>query len=228
MCGRYSITTSTEALRRLFQFDDRPNLQPRYNMAPTQMAPVVRERDGGRHLDMLRWGLLPKWSKDASSAPKMINARAETIAKKPAYREAFRMRRCLVPADGFFEWRVQGNKTKQPYRVCLADGGAFAFAGLWEAWADPSDGGRVVETYTISTVVASSSIAHIHHRMPVILASDDHQTWLNGDPEEAGALLKPCANEKLRNFQVSPRIGNVRNDGPDLLEPYQEREPMLF
>lgn len=227
MCGRYSITTSPEAMRRMFNFDDRPNLQPRYNLAPTQMAPVVRERDGRRRLDMLRWGLLPKWSKDASGAAKMINARSETIAEKPAYREAFRTRRCLVPADGFFEWQIRG-KTKQPYRVCLADGGGFAFAGLWEAWSDPNDGGAIVETYTVATIVAAASIAHIHHRMPVILEPGDHQAWLGGDPEEALGLLKPLADEKLRGFQVSPRVGNVRNDDPELLEPYQEREPTLF
>jgi putative SOS response-associated peptidase YedK len=227
MCGRYSITTSTEALRRLFNFDDRPNLQPRYNMAPTQMAPIVRERDGARHLDMLRWGLLPKWSKDASGAAKMINARSETIAEKPAYREAFRTRRCLVPADGFYEWQVRG-KTKRPYRVTLADGATFAFAGLWESWADPQDNGATIETFTVATVIASESISHIHHRMPVILAPDDHETWLNGDPVEAGALLKASPDQRLRSFEVNPKVGNVRNDDPSLLEPYQEREPTLF
>ncbi len=227
MCGRYSITTSTEAMRRLFQFDDRPNLQPRYNLAPTQMAPIVRERDGKRRLDMLRWGLLPKWSRDASGAAKMINARSETIAEKPAYREAFRTRRCLVPADGFYEWQVRG-KSKQPYRICLADDATFAFAGLWESWADPSDGGRIVETFTIATVTAAASIAHIHHRMPVILEAADHPAWLTGDIETAGSLLKPSDAEKLRSFEVSPRVGNVRNDDPDLLEPYAEREPTLF
>jgi len=227
MCGRYSITTSTEAMRRLFQFDDRPNLQPRYNLAPTQMAPVVRERDGARHLDMLRWGLLPKWSKDASGAAKMINARSETIAEKPAYREAFRERRCLVPADGFYEWQVRG-KTKQPYRISLADGGTFAFAGLWESWADPNDGGAIVETFTVATTVAAGSIAHIHHRMPVILESGDYQAWLTADIEAAGALLQPMNDEKLKSHEVSPRVGNVRNDDPELLDPYVEREPTLF
>jgi len=227
MCGRYSITTSTEAMRRLFQFDDRPNLQPRYNLAPTQLAPIVRERDGARRLDMLRWGLLPKWSRDASGAAMMINARSETIAEKPAYREAFRARRCLVPADGFYEWQVRG-KTKQPYRISLADGGTFAFAGLWESWADPKDGGRIVETYTVATTVAATSIAHIHHRMPVILQAEDHQTWLTADIEAAGALLRPLDDEKLQSFEVSSRVGNVRNDDPELLEPHVEREPTLF
>ena len=227
MCGRYSITTSTEALRRLFNFFKCPNLQPRYNMAPMQLAPVIRERDAERHLDMLRWGLLPKWSKDESGGAKMINARSETIAEKPAYREAFRNRRCLVPADGFFEWRVCG-KTKQPHRVCLTNDDAFAFAGLWESWLDPREGGAVVETFTVATVVASASIAHIHHRMPVILEPADHEIWLTGDPERALTLLKPFTDEKLRGFQVSPRIGNIRNDDPALLEPYQQRESTLF
>jgi putative SOS response-associated peptidase YedK len=227
MCGRYSITTSTEAMRRLFQVDDRPNLQPRYNVAPTQTAPIIRRRGEGRGLDMLRWGLLPKWSKDNSGAARMINARSETIAEKPAYREAFRTRRCLVPADGFYEWQVRG-KSKQPYRICLTDGGTFAFAGLWESWSDPNEGGAIVETYTVATVIASPSIAHIHHRMPVIIRAEDHQSWLSGNTEEAAALLKPYADNELRSFEVSPRVGNVRNDDPELLEPYQEREPTLF
>jgi putative SOS response-associated peptidase YedK len=227
MCGRYSITTSTEALRRLFRFDDLPNLRPRYNMAPTQMAPVVRVRDDALHLDMLRWGLLPKWSKDASGAAKMINARSETIAEKPAFRQAFRARRCLVPADGFFEWQVRG-KTKQPYRICLDDGGPFAFAGIWERWEDPANDAALVETYAIATTVAAASIADVHHRMPVILERDDHDTWLHGAPEDAAALLRPLADARLRFHEVSPRVGNVKNDDAGLLEPFREREPRLF
>ncbi len=151
----------------------------------------------------------------------------ETIAEKPAYRDAFRSRRCLVPADGFYEWQVRGN-TKQPYRVCLSDGATFAFAGLWEAWPDPSDGGAIVETFTIATVTAAPSIAHIHHRMPVILEDGDHQTWLTGSMVAAAELLKPLSDVKLRSFEVSPRVGNVRNDDSSLLEPHVEREPTLF
>ena len=227
MCGRYSITTSTEALRKLFNVDDQPSLQPRYNLAPTQIAPIVRERKGTRHFDMLRWGLLPRWSKDASGAAKMINARSETIAQKPAFRQAFRTRRCLVPADGFYEWQVR-RKTKQPYRITLTDGAAFGFAGLWESWADPHKNGVTVETFTVVTVIASESISHIHHRMPVILAPEDYKKWLNGDPDEAVALLKPFPSERLKSYKVLLSVGNVANDDPSLLEPYLEREPMLF
>jgi putative SOS response-associated peptidase YedK len=227
MCGRYSITTSTEALRRLFSFDDLPNLQPRYNLAPTQMAPVIRERDGARRLDMLRWGLLPKWSKDASGGAKMINARSETIAEKSAFRDAFRARRCLVPADGFYEWQVRG-KTKQPFRITRRDDEVFAFAGLWESWVNPNDNHATVETYTIATVVASPAIAHIHQRMPVILASEDHHAWLRGGATQALSLLRPLPDAELQSFEVSPRVGNVTNDDASLLTPYQEREPTLF
>ena len=235
MCGRYSTTNTTEALRRLFSFDDLPNLQPRYNLAPTQMAPVVRERDGSRHLDMLRWGLLPKWSKDASGGAKMINTRSETIAEKPAFRDAFRARRCLVPADGFYEWQARG-KTKKPFRIARKDGEAFAFAGLWESWVNPNggpingpnDNHATVETYTIATVVASTAIAHIHHRMPVILAPEDHHAWLRGDPAQALSLLRPLPDAELQSFEVSPRVGDIRNDDASLMAPCQEREPTLF
>jgi putative SOS response-associated peptidase YedK len=235
MCGRYSITNTTEAYRRLFSFDDLTGLQPRYNLAPTQMAPVIRERDGARHLDMLRWGLLPKWSKDASGGAKMINARSETIAEKPAFRDAFRARRCLVPADGFYEWQARG-KTKKPFRIARKDGETFAFAGLWESWVNPTggpingpnDNHATVETYTIATVVASTAIAHIHHRMPVILAPEDHHAWLRGNSVQALSLLRPLPDAELQSFEVSPRVGDIRNDDASLMAPCQEREPTLF
>ena len=227
MCGRYSITTPTEALRQLFRFDDLPNLQPRYNMAPTQMAPVVRNRDGARHLDLLRWGLLPRWANDASIGAKLINARSETIAEKPSFRDAFKRRRCLVPADGFYEWQKRG-KAKEPYRVCLVNDGAFALAGLWEQWYDPSKHHAVVETFTIVTTVACSSIAHIHHRMPLILDPSDHDQWLMGEPASILQQIKPFPDERLRAYKVSPRVGNVRNDDRGLLDSIEAYKPSLF
>ncbi|MBM85741.1 MAG: DUF159 family protein [Rhodospirillaceae bacterium] len=227
MCGRYSITTPPEALRRLFRFNDLPNLQPRYNMAPKQMAPVVRDRDGVRHLDLLRWGLLPSWARDVSIGAKLINARLETIAEKPSFRDAFKKRRCLVPADGFYEWRKCG-KLKKPHRVCIVNGGAFAFAGLWERWCDPANQHAVIETFTVATTVASSSIAHIHHRMPVILDPSDYNRWLAGDPENLLQQIKPFPDERLYAYEVSPRVGNVRNDDWGLLEAIGADDPSLF
>jgi putative SOS response-associated peptidase YedK len=217
MCGRYSITTAPEAMRRLFNFEDVPNLPPRWNVAPTQAAPVVRETDGVRRLDQLRWGLVPSWSKDMSGAARMINARAETVAEKPAFRAAFRQRRCLVPADGFYEWQPRGRE-KQPFRVTLRDAAPFAFAGLWERWTRPEDG-EVVETYCIITTEAAASIAHIHHRMPVMLDPGDFAAWLDGPFDRLAALLRPMADARLESHEVSPRVGNVRNDDAGLIEP---------
>lgn len=221
MCGRYSITTAPEALRRLFRFDDFPNLQPRWNVAPMQVAPVVRAVDGARRIDLVRWGLVPSWAKDDAGAARMINARSETVAEKPAFRAAFRARRCLVPADGFYEWRTMGHG-KQPYRVTRADGAPFAFAGLWERWSpkDTADGELPqLETFTILTTEANEAIREIHHRMPVILADTDHEAWVSGTVDEAAALLRPLPAEATRAFPVSTRVGNVRNDDAELLAP---------
>jgi putative SOS response-associated peptidase YedK len=155
MCGRYSLTTAPEAMRTLFAFENLPNLAPRYNIAPTQLAPVVRTRNGARELILMRWGLVPSWAKEVAIGARMINARADTIAEKPAFRDAFRERRCLVPADGFYEWRAE-NGRKQPFRVGLKGGRPFAFAGLWERWTAPEAArglvkGEAIETFTIVT-----------------------------------------------------------------------------
>jgi len=218
MCGRYSITTPEEAVRRHFGYGGPPrNLAPRYNAAPTQALPVVRQAaGGGRTLELLRWGLIPSWSEDESIGGRLINARGETVAEKPAFRSAFRHRRCLVPADGFYEWAGEG-KAKQPYRVTLDDGGVFGFAGLWERWDGP-DG--PVESFAIVTTEAAASIAHIHPRMPVILDPADYGTWLDADtdPDRAQALLRPCPPERLRAARVSREVNNVRNDDPSVLE----------
>lgn len=221
MCGRYSITTAPEAMRRLFAVTDMINLEPRYNMAPMQSAPVIRERDGARHMDRLRWGLVPAWAGDESRAASMINARSETVAEKPAFRDAYAKRRCLVPADGFYEWRKL-SRDKQPYRVFLDGDRPFAFAGLWERW---EKGAEPLETFTLLTTDADPRIAHIHHRMPVMLAeAEQFALWLEGGEEERQALLKPYAGEDLRFTPVSSRVGNVRNDDPELIEPVAEPE----
>lgn len=227
MCGRYSITSPTEAIQRVFRVPERPNLPARYNVAPTQQVPAVRletgaDGDGGRHLAMLRWGLIPFWADDISIGSRLINARAESAAEKPAFRAAFRRRRCLIVADGFFEWKkpaAKGGK-KQPYRAALKDGGPFGFAGLWERWTDPQDQ-SVVESCTILTTEANALCRPIHDRMPVILPADAYDTWLDPetDPADAKALLRPYPSDAMTVHPVSTKVNAVANDGPEVVEP---------
>jgi putative SOS response-associated peptidase YedK len=235
MCGRYTITAPLEAIQRLFRVEDRPNLAPRYNVAPTQSVPIVRrppagtgegEGEGGtaRQLATVRWGLIPFWAKDESIGSKLINARAETVADKPAFRDSFAKRRCLVVADGFYEWQKQGSK-KQPWRITLASGEPFGFAGLWADWKTPE--GERMETCTIVTTEANSLVAPIHNRMPVILDPADHDRWLDGDRDTALDLLTPFDPEAMTAYPVDPRVGNVRNDGPDLIDPLPRQESLL-
>ena len=221
MCGRYTLTTPLEGLREVFLFEGAPNLAPRYNIAPTQEVPAVRlgPEDGKRHLVPLRWGLIPSWAKEASIGSRMINARAESVSEKPAFRAAFRQRRCLIPADGFYEWQARPSGPKQPYHIARPEGGPFAFAGLWERWADRA-GGEAVESFTIVTTEANRGLEAIHHRMPVVLAPADHAAWL--DPEAAGdalqALLRPAPEETFVATPVSTRVNAVRNDDASLTE----------
>ena len=221
MCGRYSIATTAETLRRLFAVTVIPNLQPRYNMAPMQTAPVIRERDGKRHMDRLRWGLVPRWAPDESRAASLINGRSETVAEKPAFRDAYARRRCLIPADGFYEWRKAGSG-KQPYRISLQGERPFAFPGLWERWEKGVDS---LEAFALLTTGAAPKIEHIHHRMPVILSHpEEFDRWLAGGPEERAALLEPYEEDDLVFAPVSRRVGNVREDDSGLIEPVAETE----
>jgi len=228
MCGRYSLTSPVEAMRRLFGFMGAPpNLPARFNIAPTQQVPIIRigaGRSGERELASLRWGLIPFWAKDASLGAKLINARAEGLAEKPSFRAAFRARRCLVPADGFYEWQAS-EQGKRPYRIGLTGGAAealplFAFAGLWERWEKAPDG-VPVESCTIVTTEANALLRPIHGRMPVILAPETYGTWL--DPKtpakEALALLGPYPAEAMMAYPVSTRVNNVRNDDPLCIAP---------
>ena len=223
MCGRFSLTTPTEGLRALFGFDEMPNLPPRYNIAPTQDVAAVRfvGADAKPSFTLFRWGLIPSWAKDPSIGSRMINARAETIAEKPAFRAAFRRRRCLIPADGFYEWEKLPDDRKQPWRVTLEGGVPFAFAGLWEDWLG-ADGSEVA-TCTIVTTDAAPSITKIHHRMPVILDPAEFSGWLRGTPEEAATMLRPYRG-KLVAYRVSTRVNSVRNDDATLLEPVKAPE----
>ena len=218
MCSRFLLHASVDVLQRAFGFAERPNLRPCYNIAPTQTVPVVRRKDdGGRELALVRWGLIPSWAKDASIGGRLINARAETVAEKPAFRGAFRRRRALVPADGFYEWQKrEGSRLKQPLLIRRRDGQPFAFAGLWERWRGPEG---EVETCTILTTEANAVLGPIHDRMPVILDPACYDRWLDPAQPRAEELLRPCPDEWLEAFPVSTRVNNVRNDAAELITP---------
>jgi len=219
MCGRYSLTTPAEAVRAYFDFVEQPNLAPRANIAPRQPVAAVRlglgedgaGGDGQRHFAWLRWGLIPAWANDAAIGDRMINARAESVAEKPAFRAAFRARRCLIAADGFYEWRSEGGR-KQPYRITLADSPVFGFAGLWERWRDPASQ-ETIATCTILTSEASAALRQIHPRMPVILNPADFAAWLSPATAaaEALALVRAQPAREFATYRVSPRINNAAN-----------------
>jgi putative SOS response-associated peptidase YedK len=223
MCGRYTLTTPLGALRAIFEAESGINLMPRYNIAPTQDVVAVRvAANGGRELILLRWGLIPSWSKDPSIGSRMINARRETVAEKPSFRRAFAGRRCLLPADGFYEWKaVSGGK--QPYFIYSSDKSVLAFAGLWESWREPG-GGTTLETCTILTTTAHPGIAEIHHRMPVILRRKDYGLWLGAETpkDQLLSLLRSDEAAGLAAHPISRRVNSVSNDDPTLLEPDAE------
>jgi putative SOS response-associated peptidase YedK len=218
MCGRYMLTSPVEALRQLFMFEQRPNLMPRYNIAPTQDVPIVRlTRDGRvRELITVRWGLVPFWADDLSIGNRLINARCETVHTLRAFREAYSRRRCLVPADGFFEWQKQG-KVRQPFLIRRKDQALFAFAGLWERWKNRSDG-AVVRSCTIITCPANELVAPLHDRMPVILAPEAHAQWLDVKAD-ARSLLRLCPSTWLEAFPVDRRVNSPQNDDPECIQP---------
>src|SRR3954447_8366838 len=218
MCGRYAITTMPEAMRALFAYLNQPDFPPRYNIAPTQPVPIVRVLGGRRDFALVRWGLIPAFAKDPRGFSLLFNARGESAAEKPAFRNAMKRRRCLFPADGFYEWKQMG-KNKQPYFVHLKGGGPMAFAGLWESWTGPN--GEEVETAAIVTTTASRAIAHIHDRMPVIVAPQAFDFWLdpNVDAEMAATVIAPAPDALLESYPVSPAVNRAANDTPDLLAP---------
>jgi putative SOS response-associated peptidase YedK len=223
MCGRYAVTTVPEAMRALFRYLNQPNFPARYNIAPTQPVPIVRIFEGKREFALVRWGLIPSWVKDPRGFSLLFNARGESAAEKPAFRNAMKRRRCLFPADGFYEWKPDG-KNKRPYFVRLKAGGPMAFAGLWESWMGPN--GEEVETAAIVTTTASREIAHIHDRMPVIVPPEAFDFWLdpNVDAEMAAAMIAPAPDGLLESYPVSSAVNRVANDTPDLLDPLREEE----
>jgi putative SOS response-associated peptidase YedK len=219
MCGRYLITSAPEAFRRLFGYPEQPNFPPRYNVAPTQPVPIVRLVEGRRQFALVRWGLIPPWVKDPRKFTLLINARADSVNEKPAFRNAMRRRRCLFPADGFYEWKQPAGR-KQAYCVRPRDGNPIAFAGLWESWIGPN--GEEMETATIITTAANRDLAHLHDRKPVIVPPEAFDLWLDCrmvDAATAAALLMPARAGLLEAYEVSPAVNRADNDGPELIEP---------
>jgi putative SOS response-associated peptidase YedK len=217
MCGRYTLSTPAGRLAEELQLDSTVEVPPSYNVAPTQQVAAVLEDEGGRRLEMFRWGLVPSWADDPDIGSRMINARSETAPEKPSFRRAFRGRRCLIPADGFYEWkREEGGK--QPYYFRMQDGRPFAFAGLWESW-DKGDG--TLRTCTILTTRANPVLEGIHDRMPVILPRDAYNAWLDpdADREELGELMIPYPHDDLEAYPVSRFVNSPRNNDERCVEP---------
>lgn len=221
MCGRYALILPPEAVRALFRYAEQPNFPPRYNVAPTQPVPVVVLRDGDVNFMLMRWGFLPSWLKDPKDFPLVINVRGETIQEKPSFRAAFTRRRCLMPADGFYEWHRVG-KDNRAYLFRRPDRGVFAFAAIWETWS--SADGSEIDTVALVNSHANGLMSAIHHRCPVILEQAQFEAWLDPSttPDAAGLLLKPPPDEALEMVRIGPLVNKVANDGPQVQAPWVE------
>jgi putative SOS response-associated peptidase YedK len=230
MCGRFVSASPPDELAKYFGAEQPDGgLEPNFNVAPTSEVYVVRADDGHRQLGSMRWGLVPFWAKDLKIGSKMINARAETVAEKPAFRKAYQTRRCLIPADGFYEWaKVDGQKAKQPYFIHRADGEPVVFGGLWERWKPRLEDGKtidedadVIETCTILTTTPNREMTAIHNRMPVLVPPSVWDDWLSPESEMEliGSLLKPAPDDLLELIPVTTAVNNVRNKGEHLIEP---------
>ena len=220
MCGRFDLHLPKELLEEIFGVSITDDIQPRYNIAPTQVVPAIRiYPDETRHLDLLKWGLIPSWAKDPSIGSKMINARSETVHEKRAFRSALKSRRCIIPANGFYEWQEVGGK-KKPLYVKIKDDGPMVFAGLWDHWKNPE--GEIIESCTILTTSTNELIKPLHARMPVILDIKDVDLWLDPhitDPEQLKPLYKPYTSEKMEMYPVSDIVNSPKNDIPHCIIP---------
>jgi putative SOS response-associated peptidase YedK len=219
MCGRYTLATPVEKLAEEFGIDaSSVDLPPNYNVAPTQGVAAVLAENGHRRLEILRWGLIPSWADDPQIGSRMINARAETAPEKPSFRRSFRERRCLIPADGFYEWK-RTSGAKQPYYIHMKEGRPFAFAGLWESWKD--DGGPEIRSCTILTTKPNALAGEIHDRMPVILPTGSYDVWLDpqADRDELYGLLAPYPEDEMEAYPVSRFVNSPQNNDPRCIEP---------
>jgi putative SOS response-associated peptidase YedK len=228
MCGRYAVTSAPEAIRTLFGYAEQPDFPPRYNVAPTQPIAIVRMVDGRRQFALVRWGLLPSWVQDPKNFSLLINARGESVMDKPAFKAAMKYRRCLVPANGFYDWKASATR-RQPYYVRAKSRQPLAFAGLRETWTGPN--GEELETAAIVTTRANRALADIHDRMPVIVPPDAFDLWLNCnavDAETAGTLIAPAPEDLLEAYEVSSAVNRTANDHAQLVEPNSatESEPV--
>ena len=221
MCGRYRLSRRKQLVEEYFDAFGDEDWIPRYNIAPTQPVPVIRQhpKKPRRVLSSMRWGLIPSWAKDMSGSAGMINARSETAATKPAFRDPIRFRRCLVPADGFYEWLRTG-QAKQPFCFEVNEGELFAFAGLWDGWKDPS--GQWIKSCSILTTTPNAVTSQVHDRMPVILSKEDYELWLDPGMTNVDAVsefLKPFDTTLMRMYPVSSRVNQVQNDDEDCSKP---------
>jgi len=234
MCGRFARKSTQEVLAEWFdlELEEMPWFAPSYNAAPQSFQPIVRlSRDSGRReAALLRWGLVPFWARDAKLAISTINARAEDAASKPAFREALKKRRCLVPADAFYEWQRLDPKTRRPFAFALASGEPYAFAGLWESWQPKAPTGAVaLETFTILTTEPNELMAPVHNRMPVIIEPKSYDRWLDTSSTALPLeLLRSYPAEQMRAWPVSEQVGNVHNNAPTLLDEVQDTQQSLF
>jgi putative SOS response-associated peptidase YedK len=226
MCGRYSLTAPANVIADIFEVDVLPEILPRYNVAPSQQVPVVKASDGVRSLAMHRWGLIPFWAKDKRIGYKTINARGETVASKPAFRASFKKKRCLIVADGFYEWKRLSKKDKIPHHIQVRDGKPFAMAGLWAKWTDPdAEDPEDADVYSCSivTIGPNELMDGIHDRMPVILDPADWHAWLAEDTpkEQLQELIRPFPADRMMAHAVSTYVNDARHQGPECQEPYE-------
>ena len=231
MCGRYTLTSSVDELRALFAFEGAvPPLSHNYNIAPTQGVPIIRMERDMRHFACVRWGLVPSWSKEVGPRP-MFNARAETVSVKPSFRNAFRRRRCLVPANGYFEWQPRGQAPKQPYYITVENNGLFAMAGIWEQWMNAE--GSELDSLAIITAPVNKALSYIHDRMPVMISEDAFDLWLDTDERTTSAalsLLKTPADSLLHAIPISTRVNRTSHNDPSVIEPLTRKgdQDLLF
>jgi putative SOS response-associated peptidase YedK len=226
MCGRFTQTRSVESVAEHFAAQLAPGVaagqRRRFNIAPTNDVLAVRNVEEGRQIRVLKWGLIPSWAKEPRIGARMINARGESVADKPAFRSSFKSKRCLIPIEGFYEWRKQG-KARLPVLIRPAEGGLLALGGLWARWRNPEDESRI-ESCSIITVAANAQISAVHDRMPFMLHPDDWQAWLAGDPDDAKALLARAAAPPMALTRVTQHVNNVRNEDAECLTPLGEDE----